>query len=84
MTSSKAAARIAIHRDIGAAMAAAILSGTGAVVEVTLGRPGVFIVSGTPDACKAAEQVMVLAGGSLISSEWDAEFGAQFDYYRKG
>lgn len=70
--------RIAARRAIEANMAAAILSGTGAVVEVTLGRPGFYIVNGSPEAERASRPVLSAAGMTLVSSEYDEDDGAQF------
>lgn len=78
------AERTAARRAIQDNMEAAILSACGAVVEVTIMPDGqIVLAAATPDACKAADQVMTLAGCTLISSEWDAEFGEQFACYRK-
>lgn len=70
--------RIAARRAIETNMSAAILRGTGAVVEVTCGRPGFFIISGSPDAELASRVVLSMAGLTLVSSEFDDELGEQF------
>lgn len=70
-------------RALEAKMEAAILSGTGAVVEVTFAAHNHITVSAaSPEACKAAGKVMALAGCTLRESCWDDELKEQFDYWQ--
>ena len=71
-------AQIAARTAIGEQMARAILSGTGAVVDVTLGRARQYIVSGHPVNVAAAAEVMLAAGLTLDSCEYDTEIGETF------
>lgn len=74
-----------MRRRIQAQMEAAIKSGCGAVVEVTLTYNGRLCVSGDDAHVVAARTVMQAAGCVLESSEADdADFpGERFDYWRE-
>ena len=73
-------AGIAARRAIGTNMARAILSGTDAVVEVTLGRAGHYIVSGSAAAVAAAAPVLALAGLTLDNVDVDDDGTAYADW----
>lgn len=77
-TTIRTAPSFVARRMIGENMATAIRSGCGAVVEVTLGRAGHYIVSGTAQAVRASAEVMSAAGLTLVSIEDDAELGETF------
>lgn len=78
VTDIRAAAPYDARRMIGENMAAAILTGCNAVVEVTLGRPGHYIVSGDAGHVRAAAAVLEAAGMRLLEIEDDAELGETF------
>ncbi len=59
-------------------VAAAIKSGTGAIVEVTMGRPHNWIVSGDADQVAMATPVLLAAGMRMESSEYDDELCETF------
>ena len=71
-------ANIATRRHIEANIALAIKHGTGAIVEVAIGRARQYIVSGAPDHVANAAPVLSAAGLSLVISEHDDEIGETF------
>ena len=76
-----ATARRAAFRMIEQNMAAAIHSGTGAAVEVTAARAGMWTTSGDDVQVRTARVVMEAAGLTLTESVFDDELGERFDYW---
>lgn len=71
-----------VRARIQSTMAAAIKSGTGAVVEVTIISGGRISVCGVDADVIAAREVMTAAGCVLTATETDDEFpGERFDFW---
>lgn len=73
----------AILADARSRASAAIRAETGAVVDITPGRAGLWCVSGAAGDVKRARSVMRKAGLRLTRTEYDAaDFpGEAFDFY---
>ena len=73
---------IKTRKDVEAAMAMAIFSGTGAKVEATLARANMITISGEDAEVIKARVVMVAAGCSLDDTATDEDLpGERFDYW---